>query len=601
MKRGWILSTSILILSLSLVSSSYAYTKNRGENGKTIKWPDGTQSLDFVFYANNATENLIFSQAASQWSSTQDISISTSFGAGAPAANENSVSFSSDPAFFGGGGVAAVTNVVYDYDSGRILESDILINQSMTFTTDPDDFGDYLGDVLSHELGHALGLAHSEVKHSTMFYWLTKGQHSLSSDDKAGGYAIYPDAALGSRGKITGKVSGGDNVGIFGAHVQAISEANGEVLGSTLTLANGTFEIEGLPLNDNYFLYVSPIKVKASMPEYYKDIRTDFCTSSSAYRGAFYQTCRSSDKGYPQAVNLSAVTQNVNAGTLSIRCNLDVPVDYMNDKVSSFSVDSVDLSGNPGNAMVGYIEPSQLASRTPEYLNLDLTNFNSAAAANLYLEFKITYQSLYSVMHLQAEIERNGLALAIQDNMGNNSMVLGGSERLDSDGNPVLDLLGRVPLSITPSANTFDLMITPQSLEDWTDSLGSSYSDEMYYSRKSLFADQLSFYFLSYRVVQWNGSSFVAYAGPDYSSISNNNQCLDAPGSYSITANVQSSSNSGSGNRRPSSDDGGFACGSVNISNNGGGPGSGTFLSFLIGLMIIVSSKRRGTGRNHLV
>ncbi len=584
----------LLLLSLVISWKALAYTENRGASGLPIKWQDGTQNLEFVFYANNATEALIFSQIANEWSSTQDITITTSYSGGTPAGDENSVYYSSNPAFFGGGGVAAVTNITYDYASGKILDADILINESALYSTDPA-IGSYLGDVLSHELGHALGLAHSEVKHATMFYWLTRGQHSLSPDDQAGAYAIYPDVSLGAKGKITGKIQGagqnGSGIPIFGAHVQALSEKDGRVLGSTLSLENGKFEIAGLPLDENYFLYVSPVKVKGSLPEYYSDVRNDFCTSSTSYRGSFYQSCNSSQRGYPQAIALTGANPTQAAGVITIRCNLEVPTEYISNKDSFYLTP---LAQFPGGAMVGSVESDELADKTSQFITIDLTEYDPGGETNLFLEFKLTYQSLYSVMHLQAQVNQNGTPMIINDV----DTILGDDETFDTDFNPVLDLVGRVPLSTLASVNFFELEITPQSLSEWKTSISSSLSDDEYYAKKTIFADPVNYFFLNYRVVKKNGTEYEHFAGANHQSVSDNKQCLDGPYAYSITANVDQSIDIKP--RRSQKDDGGFACGSVDLSAGGGNGGSG-FLSFLLGLMLLALMRPKSAGRNRLV
>jgi len=62
---------------------------------------------------------------------------------------------------------------------------------------------------------------------------------------------------------------------------------------------------------------------------------------------------------------------------------------------------------------------------------------------------------------------------------------------------------------------------------------------------------------------------------------------LSAPGTYKIVGNVETASEA-SKPRRAKAEDGGFACGSVNTGEGGGPGGSSVFLSFLIGLVMLM-------------
>lgn len=586
---------TLFIVSFLGSNLAYGYTKNRAPNGKIIKWKDSKTTIDFVYHGSN---EVILADVLGNWNQAQAKNIVYTLGNGNASEDVNDIYTSNSSIFFGGGGVAAVTNITFDYASGEIVETDIIVNSAIAFSV-TEGQNEYLGDVLSHEIGHALGLAHSEVKHSTMFYWLTRGQHSLSKDDLAGAHALYPDASA-AKGKISGRVAGGSNVGVFGAHVQAISENNGDVVAGALTESDGSFEIDGVPLNDRYVIYVAPLNVKSTLPNFYEDARSDFCASTSNYRGTFYQSCEASKKGMPKSLALEASAPTLSIGTISIRCDLDVPIDYMEQKETLFEIPSVDVFGNPGRNMVGFMSAAQIQSATADRLRIDLRDYDVAAQANLYLEFHVSYQSLYSVMHLQAEVERSGVAQTIIDTNNAAHAALGSSSQIDADNNPNLDLVGRVPLSIINANNDFELILSPQNFDDWENSV-AGYDSEDFYSRRGLFADDLAFYLLSYRVVQNNGGVFSTYAQQVKASFADNSACLDAPGTYKIVGSIDQTSQTSSP-RRSAKDDGGFACGSVDIdpSNHGGGNFSG-FLSFLIGLVILAAMSGKSLGRNNLV
>ncbi len=92
----------------------------------------------------------------------------------------------------------AVTTVVFDVDTGVIIDADIDLNGVHFFWTVSDDPNQVITDIQSivtHEIGHLLGLDHSEDPETTMYPSTTEGQthkRSLSQDDQDGICFIYP-------------------------------------------------------------------------------------------------------------------------------------------------------------------------------------------------------------------------------------------------------------------------------------------------------------------------------------------------------------------------------------------------------------------------
>ena len=84
-------------------------------------------------------------------------------------------------------------------------------------------------------------------------------QRSLSEDDRAGARAIY-GTRLGSgvRGAIAGVINFSSGAPVFGANVWAEEVATGRVSASNLTLANGSYRIEGL-LPGTYRVLAQPL------------------------------------------------------------------------------------------------------------------------------------------------------------------------------------------------------------------------------------------------------------------------------------------------------------------------------------------------------
>lgn len=177
---------------------------------------------------------------------------------------------------------------------GEILDADILINPNSNFAT-PAALGSSAFDlesVLTHEIGHLFGLSHSGVWRAMMYPFaptpgsslgerptVAKPDGPLSDDDRAGLRVLYPDPTdTVNVGTIAGRVlpanplslAGQPGVtGIFGAHVVAVDDATGAVMGATVAgwscsgtgpvTFDGGYRIERLPVNRSYLVYVEPL------------------------------------------------------------------------------------------------------------------------------------------------------------------------------------------------------------------------------------------------------------------------------------------------------------------------------------------------------
>jgi matrixin/carboxypeptidase family protein len=164
--------------------------------------------------------------------------------------------------------VLGATNWVIDSTNGAVLESDIFLNSTFTWSTaangDPSRFD--VESVALHELGHLLGLGHSALgetqlrtpgpgrdvlgKRAVMFpIAYPRGvvlDRTLEADDIVGITDIYATTDTERRlGSIAGKVTL-NGAGIFGAHVTAFNSATQALVGGFTLNTQGEFVISSL-------------------------------------------------------------------------------------------------------------------------------------------------------------------------------------------------------------------------------------------------------------------------------------------------------------------------------------------------------------------
>ncbi|MBA3514222.1 MAG: matrixin family metalloprotease [Pyrinomonadaceae bacterium] len=169
-------------------------------------------------------------------------------------------------AIFGGGHHLARTRVLYDPQTGEIVEADVAINPHpvgadgtvLRFSTDGTPGTYDLESTLMHEIGHFLGLDHSYVIGSTMrahqgvngTYKLPAfTERTLTEDDRTRVRTLYGSAEVLSsiEGKLTTSSWGGHPVSLQGAHVWVEESGSGRVVASGITSASGNYRIESIP------------------------------------------------------------------------------------------------------------------------------------------------------------------------------------------------------------------------------------------------------------------------------------------------------------------------------------------------------------------
>lgn len=275
------LFTAVLLISISLLSAaparSYTLQSTDGSSSAKVKWP--TRRITITVSSSLFTPPANFKpgsdvvgavrRALAHWSEAANIQFILNYskaesisaqGSGGDGASlitiahtpENSAPFNS-----AGNDAAGRTRIFYT-ESGAITEADITLNPAQQFSTDGSTGTYDLEAALTHEIGHLLGLEHSGVTGATMQPRQGKNglyntnawtPRTLSDDDRAGVRSLY-----GTRGKsdqarnsVTGTISYPGGAPAYGAHVWAEDVETGKVSAGNITLANGTYRIEGLP------------------------------------------------------------------------------------------------------------------------------------------------------------------------------------------------------------------------------------------------------------------------------------------------------------------------------------------------------------------
>lgn len=563
---------------------AFASTVIKDTFGRNVRWSPFVKVVPFrVVPSNNNPDFTDTSDVSSlvksgmaHWNGHGGPTLTFSGNFSSTVSGGNDISFSTSVVTFPSNGVLAITQNAYDQDTARLIESNIILNDNITFTNDPTSTNDgdsttvYLGDILTHELGHSLGLSHSLTSESSMIFTAFEGQVTTEDSDKAGISTLYG----GSGNSLSGKIVGGtnqNNVPIFGSLVQAVSLNTGKVAGDAISDGSGNFSISGLDSDDTYYLYIKPVNNSASIPNFYLTAQSNFCTSGN-YRGDFVSQCGTGNRGYPHGFSLRDGSKSV--GSLSIGCDIKNPIDYLSSKGGTFNLDVDDGGTSYGNAFSGSFTQTETQANTPDTVTLDLTGL-AIPNANYKVEIKITTQSLFSEAAIIMNVS-NGLVAtdfpttlaAAQD--GVNWLVN------DSDGASELDIVARFDLDTTTANNFLTLTLTPFDLPTQL----TSYRADDFLASSNILKDNLLFYFMTVRIVEEVSGEFVQVYEKEYEDFLGNSSCVEGPRAFSsrgFASNQDDPFDSSS-----SLDDEGTACGTVNLEDP---PSSGP-MAFTFGLIL---------------
>ncbi|HVR44667.1 MAG TPA: matrixin family metalloprotease [Thermoanaerobaculia bacterium] len=255
-----ILATAALALLVTAADARAAarLTYELSSGPTAIEWPPGAFPLP-VTIGRSATQNLpageeLIRRAFDSWEGRQGSRVAFRHeGLTDARAGQDGVNVvTTNDELYQVSGFLAFTTTWFDDQTGHLLEADIQIDASAT----KEGIG--LQTLVEHEIGHLLGFDHSGVVSSIMYPWVgSENLPGLDSDDQVLLASVYPNGAGKSGlGTLRGSVSlpGG---GVMGAHVVAV-DSNGSPVAGTLSGADGSFEIAGLPAGA-YRIYAEPL------------------------------------------------------------------------------------------------------------------------------------------------------------------------------------------------------------------------------------------------------------------------------------------------------------------------------------------------------
>ncbi len=585
-----------LAIPLTFMSAAFAYNQSESTERVPIRWQSPQLNLVLNHNSTDLSANqsaVIMGDVINQWNSLVPFSLQqTSYG-------RNTISYSNDARFFGPG-VVAVTVLSYDPAVGRVVDGQIYINQteSRGFCLTADQAANncntpgagllpkvYLGDVISHELGHLMGLGHSEVRDSTMVFTSFKGQSSPHTDDIAGIRSIYSSS---SGGAISGRILGGNNVPVFGAHVQAISNLRGTVAASIFSQEDGSFTIRGLDLDDTYYIYVEPLRRPESLSDAYRSAKSEFCPA--AYVGSFFEKCGSSGKGHPQPIELTASRRSLNVGTITIRCQLRVGENYLKSKIETNGgeYDYIASTQRPGQAFVGLysaVEPltsTDYSNVFADTIELDYTAL-SVPTGSVSLELKFITTAIGSP--LDASIEVNGPFGIMTDT---DRPLTGGVPVVAREAGTLKAIYNRkitYPLSPTSSLNRLTVKLRPRALSVGEQLTHMVSPDVFNISERP---------WLMLVNITRNGQ--IYYQNQE-SVVSDNSNCMDAPFTFAVRPNAVSAAALAGLPEETSSTataEATASCATWEPPSGGSGPGSsGTVMTISLGFLITLLKRRR--------
>ncbi len=151
-------------------------------------------------------------------------------------------------------GAGSVCGGTVSVPAGAIIDSDILINPYVSFSTDSTSGTEDVQAVITHEFGHVLGMNHSGLLGTTMYPYAEKHERHQTWDEKAFAATYYPSGTK-SLGTISGTVTLGA-APVANGLITLVDFSGGQKTIGTITSATGTYTVQ-VPAG-TYGVYAEP-------------------------------------------------------------------------------------------------------------------------------------------------------------------------------------------------------------------------------------------------------------------------------------------------------------------------------------------------------
>jgi hypothetical protein len=207
------LAAAVIAAGFLVCGTAQAYTVKQTDSGATVRWHTNVVTLRMdpsmeEFFTGMHVTGMV-AESAAAWAHLEGVpELQISNGMPGPKGFDPDRGITNGVYLIKDWELAdsslAVTVATFESRSGKIVDTDILVNANHPFTVTPEveeerKAFDLLG-VLCHEMGHVLGLGESfDVRMATMWPNIARGethQRDISEDDEAGVKLAYSYAAL---------------------------------------------------------------------------------------------------------------------------------------------------------------------------------------------------------------------------------------------------------------------------------------------------------------------------------------------------------------------------------------------------------------------